>query len=871
MDGADIAVAVYLAVAALMAVRLAASLAAVRRFRRRCRLVEGVLWTGALDRWRGRLGVSRRVPLLASDEISVPMVIGWLRPAIVVPQPLLGEARPSLIAAVLLHELGHVRRGDFGWNLVWKLVQVLYWPHPLAWLVGRIIGRVREQACDDLCVHSLGDAATYRASLLEVASGLVRRPDPALGLAMARPTNLGRRLAWIDRTQGASCCLLRWPARLAIALAVVAGAGVLGSVELARMESKASEQPATHAAEIRQGTQPQAIEIVVAGKDTGKPLEGARVRTSLDFVEKLWTTDREGRLRVDLSRLAFPENFSFDVWADGYVQQRYSFGSLDPRNPIIPSQMTIALLPGEESLGGTVKNEEGQPIAGARVVLWGYLGEKKDPRELGYMVDTFTNSRGEWRCRNYRKTTFAYLYLSHPEYVSDDHFEPRVHGHPEGARRYSPDDPNLKSLRDFSDVQVMVRGIAISGKVVDERARPVAGAEVGRLESNHLNSFSWDIPRTTTDAQGRFHFPHALPGKYALQVKAKGHAPELKSITAGTSTSVIIVLPPPHVLSGRFVDTRGKPIAGAYVYMAGWRRSWALGVNLKTDAEGRFRWEDAPADPVQITAGREGYDGVYRRAFAAGDGEIRLTFRRTLEVSGKLLDAETGGPVNQAEVEVEVPNPADHDQGVSWRRQDGVNAWTGSFRAVLDAEARPEYRLRIKATGYEPFETRKFRSDEKQVEYDVKLRTSSGRPTIRISRSGETDADPQGRFVSDRSSRATCGSRAGTTTRLHARAWSTSVSSTEVRRDGPVDLAARDDPSEGRPVRDAHPQRRRGQDRPARASRRAGPDLGSGLARKWAEGGGQAVTTSSASHVPFLIGPDGAKAKDPTGRYEGRS
>ena len=294
----------------------------------------------------------------------------------------------------------------------------------------------------------------------------------------------------------------------------------------------------------------------------------------MDFVETLWTTDREGRLRVDLSRLTFQDNFSFDVWADGYVQQRYAFGSLDPRNPMIPARMVIALLPGEETLGGTVRNEEGRPIAGVRVVLWGYLGEKKEPHELAYMVDTFTNSQGEWRCRNYRKTTFAYLYLSHPDYVSDDDFQPRVHGHPEKGKAVHARRPGLKSLRDFSDVQVMVRGIAISGKVVDERARPVAGAEVGRLESKHLNSFSSDIPRTTTDAQGRFSFPHVRPGEYALQVKAKGHAPELKSITAGTSTSVIIVLPPPHVLSGRFVDTRGKPIAGAYVYMAGWRRSW---------------------------------------------------------------------------------------------------------------------------------------------------------------------------------------------------------------------------------------------------------------------------------------------------------
>lgn len=727
-----IVIGVYLTGVALLAARLAVSLATVARLRSRCQQVESATWNESLGRWRDRLGIARRVLLLRSEEVSVPIAVGLHRPAVIVPGPLITGARTGLIDAVLLHELGHIRRGDFGWNLMRKLVQIAYWPHPLVWLAGRLIGEVREQACDDLCVHVLGGADGYRATLLEVASGLVRRPEPSLGLAMARTTNLGRRLAWIDRTRGASRCLMHRPGRLAIAAMVASVAGVLGTVELARMELMASEQPVTQAAETRQDNQPKAIEIIVTGKDTGKPLEGARVRTNMDFVEKLWTTDREGRLRVDLSRLTFQDSFSFDLWADGYVQQRYAFGSHDPQNPIIPARKVIALLPGEETLGGTVRNEEGQPIAGARVVLRGYLGERKEPHELAYMVDCTTNPKGEWRCRSFRKATFAYLYLSHQDYVSDDHFEPRVHGQPREARQSPPDDPSLKGLRDFSDVQVMVRGVAISGKVVDEHARPVAGAEVGRLESDHLDSFSWDIPRTTTDVQGRFSFPHVRPGKYALQVKAKGHAPELKSITAGTDTGPsIIKLPPPNVLSGRFVDTRGNPIEGAYVYMSGWRRSWALGVNLKTDADGRFRWEDAPADAVQITAGRTGYDGIDRREFVPGEGEVLLTFRRMLYVSGKLLDAETGSPIKQAGVEVGIP---DRESGkLTWRHQDGVTAWDGTFRANLDAEAGLEYRLRFSARGYAPFETRGFRSDEKQVDYDVRLRKSAGPKEVTVS------------------------------------------------------------------------------------------------------------------------------------------
>ena len=107
-----------------------------------------------------RLGIGRPVRLLCSEGISIPLVLGWFRPAIILP---VGEEDDapipeSRIDAILLHELAHLRRGDDGWNLLQQFVRVLYWPHPLIWVMDRIIADVREQACDDLCVRWLGGA-----------------------------------------------------------------------------------------------------------------------------------------------------------------------------------------------------------------------------------------------------------------------------------------------------------------------------------------------------------------------------------------------------------------------------------------------------------------------------------------------------------------------------------------------------------------------------------------------------------------------------------------------------------------------------------------------------------------------------------------
>jgi multidrug resistance efflux pump/beta-lactamase regulating signal transducer with metallopeptidase domain len=259
-DAVGASLLAYAAVAALLLLRLARSLAAVGALRRSAVAVEEPVWVEALDRWRTRLRLTRPVRLVRSGRVGVPIVLGWLRPTIVLPEHLDGPAAPRVIDAVLLHELAHVKRADYPWNLALRLAQAIYWPHPCAWLLGRVIGGVREQACDDLCVYWMDDAAAYRASLLDVASGLIQRPWGTIGLAMARvpQSKLGRRLARIERSEGAARCLLRWPARVLIASTVVAAVGVLGSIQLARTAAASGQEPKPEAkqAEVPQ-RQPQ--------------------------------------------------------------------------------------------------------------------------------------------------------------------------------------------------------------------------------------------------------------------------------------------------------------------------------------------------------------------------------------------------------------------------------------------------------------------------------------------------------------------------------------------------------------------------------------------------------------------------------------
>ena len=702
---------VYLAVAALLAIRLAASLAAVRGLKRRCEPVDDPTWLRALDHTQKILNIPRPVGLVKSSRVSIPMVVGWLRPMILLPESLVQAANPEMMDIVLIHELAHVRRGDFAWNLMHKLVRLIYWPHPLIWPVGRIMGTVREQACDDLCVHGTGSAAAYRAALLEVASGLVRRPELSLGLALARELNLSRRLAWIDASPGKSQCLLSRPARLGMGLAVMVVTGFLGSIEIERQAFSAE----------RQVTQPPAIEIVVLAKDTGKRLPGASVRYMIDFEQPTRTADQNGVVRLDLRQRKFQDSLTLDVWADGYIQQRYFFAQNDARYPNIPAQFTVELLPGEETLGGKVTDDRGQPIRGVEVKIWGYLGEKKEKHELAYMVSATTDEQGQWRCRCFRGLTFAYLFLSHADYLSDGDGHPREHGKPRPDMPSPANDQSLEGLRDFSDVQVLTAGVSLEGKVTDEQDKPIAGAEVGWLDEDGRNAFHDDVPVTTTDARGYFRFPHVRPGPLAVQVKAKGHAPAIKPLNAiDLAGHLTLKLGPPHVLSGLVVDSGGKPIPDVFVCVDTWRRYRSLGVFLKTDAAGAFRWDDAPPDAVLINASRAGFARITHRRISPEGKAITLVLKRSLSISGRITDSATGEPIDQPDVEVGTADAKTGD--IVWARERNVFSFQGGLQASIDVEKRSEIRLRINATDYEPVVSRVFRRHVNQVEYDVKMR-----------------------------------------------------------------------------------------------------------------------------------------------------
>ena len=168
----------------LSAARIAFGSLRIARIRRAATPVDEE-WRSVCERLAARLGVARPVRLYFSSEVAVPVTLGLQRPVILLPE---GARRwnDERRRVVLLHELAHVRRGDWVALLVGQAASAVYWFHPFAWSTRVQMQKDCERACDDLVLASGTRASVYAAHLLSIIRSLRlsgQRALPAVAMA----------------------------------------------------------------------------------------------------------------------------------------------------------------------------------------------------------------------------------------------------------------------------------------------------------------------------------------------------------------------------------------------------------------------------------------------------------------------------------------------------------------------------------------------------------------------------------------------------------------------------------------------------------------------------------------------------------------
>lgn len=197
-------VPVWFAGVAFFYVRGVAAWAAVRRLQRRGVCAPAPEWQKRLDELAARMRLSRPVVLLESCFIDTPVLIGYLRPVILLPLGCLTGLSAAQVECILLHELAHVVRHDYVVNLLQSLVEGLLFYHPAVWWVSRVVRAERENCCDDRVVELMGNARAYAATLAVLEQRRVLAPEAALAATGGNLMQRIRRLTMESRGSQAS-------------------------------------------------------------------------------------------------------------------------------------------------------------------------------------------------------------------------------------------------------------------------------------------------------------------------------------------------------------------------------------------------------------------------------------------------------------------------------------------------------------------------------------------------------------------------------------------------------------------------------------------------------------------------------------------
>ena len=179
-------VLIYLIGVGLFGLRLAGGWFYLQRLTQTASEPTNPIWMQLTDRLRSSLAIQSVVRVRESARIAMPMVVGVLKPVLLLPVGLITHLSTREIEAVLAHELAHIKRHDYAVNLLQSLVEVLYFFHPALWWLSARVREEREHCCDDLAVAACGgDGRILAQALARVEELRLAHMEQTPALAMA--------------------------------------------------------------------------------------------------------------------------------------------------------------------------------------------------------------------------------------------------------------------------------------------------------------------------------------------------------------------------------------------------------------------------------------------------------------------------------------------------------------------------------------------------------------------------------------------------------------------------------------------------------------------------------------------------------------
>jgi beta-lactamase regulating signal transducer with metallopeptidase domain len=470
------------------------------RLRRQSRPVEDSRIAELCQRLAASLKVSFRVGVAVCDRIVSPILVGIVRPVILLPAVAMTGWDSQQLEMVLLHELVHVRRWDNLVNLMQRIIESALFFHPVIWVISNWVRRDREHCCDAAVVGHMREPQVYARLLVTLADqysqgSRLGRPlaTPQAVSSMAEGPLAGRIRRILNRDEQ--------PMQISRKTFAVIFAGVLvvaAVVSRYALHAAAEEAPtgkSNKTSDTKSGEKPAEARTYsgqVTDAVTGKPIAGAavsvagkttvRARTASGVeLKKLGETkvqtDAAGRFSITLppDQIAARQSiFSIAVEHPDYI----TFGRgwmMTPSTALAALGSNLAHISLEPAgkISGTIVTPEGKPAAGVFVRAFSAPVRRdavRIPRTVAATEPAWASLMARY---DTSRTATAYATTD-----GNGRFEARVYKEGEARLTMIPKDYAIQvqaSHGKQGDLGrfVLEKGLTLKGRVLDVAGKPL--------------------------------------------------------------------------------------------------------------------------------------------------------------------------------------------------------------------------------------------------------------------------------------------------------------------------------------------------------------------------------------------------------------